>query len=140
MRVVTLEEHISLPQFDNRISKEARMARGWPTPDSATSPMKRVEEALAEVGDMRIKSMDEAGVTVQVLSVTAPDGDIMEADKAVAYAKEYNDEIKRLTDMHASRFAAFAVLPMKAAEAAAEELERAVTQHGFCGHDDKRNH
>ena len=133
MRVITLEEHISLPQFDNRISKEARITRGWPDPDGSASPMKRVEEQLEEVGEQRIKSMDEAGITMQVLSVTAPGGDIIEAGEAIPYAKEYNDEIKRLIDVHPDRFSAFAVLPMKAPEAAAEELERAVKELRFVG-------
>ena len=133
MRVVTLEEHISLPQFDNRISKEARIARGWPDPASSASPMARVEKQLQEVGDQRIKSMDEGGILMQVLSVTAPGGDILETSEAIPYAKEYNDEIKRLVDVHPDRFSAFAVLPMKAPEAAAEELERAVKGLGFVG-------
>lgn len=133
MRVVTLEEHISLPQFDGRISKEARMARGWPSPDSSASPMKRVEQQLEEVGEERISDMDDNGITVQVLSVTAPGGDILEPADAVHYAKDYNNEMAKLAAAHPDRFNAFAVLPMTAPEAAADELERAVKDLGFCG-------
>ncbi len=133
MRVVTLEEHISLPQFDNRISKEARMKRGWPNPDGNASPMNRVKHQLEEVGEARIQSMDEAGITLQVLSVTAPGGDILEAGEDIPYAKDYNNEIKRLVDAYPDRFAAFAVLPMKAPDEAADELERAVKELGFVG-------
>ncbi len=133
MRIVTLEEHISLPQFDKRISNEARIARGWPSPDSAASPMNRVKHQLGEVGDERIKSMDEAGISMQVLSVTAPAADILEAGEAIPFTRDYNNEIKRLVDAHPDRFAAFAVLPMKAPEAAAEELERSVKELGFIG-------
>ncbi len=133
MRVVTLEEHISLPQFDNRISKEARIARGWPNPDSNASPMQRVQHQLQEVGEERIEDMDAAGVAMQVLSVTAPGGDILEADEAISYAKDYNDAIAKIVEKYKERFAAFAVLPMKAPEAAADELERAITSLGFVG-------
>lgn len=133
MRIVTLEEHISLPQFDNRISKEARMRRGWPNPDAEASPMRRVQHQLEEVGEERIADMDASGITVQVLSVTAPGGDILEPKEAVSYATDYNNEIARIVADSNNRFAAFAVLPMKAPEAAAEELERAVKGLGFCG-------
>lgn len=133
MRIVTLEEHISLPQFDNRINKEARIKRGWPDIDSDASPMRHVELQLQEVGDERIADMDESGITMQVLSVTAPGGDIIEGEEAIRYAKEYNDAIKKITDQHKERFAAFAVLPMTQPKAAAEELERAVKNLGFVG-------
>ncbi len=133
MRIVTLEEHISLPEFDNRISKEARMKRGWPNPDEDASPMKRVEHQLEEVDKERIEDMDASGITMQVLSVTAPGGDILAPEDAIPYAKDYNNAIAKITAAHPDRFAAFAVLPMKAPEAAAEELERAVKTLGFCG-------
>ena len=133
MRIVTLEEHISLPQFDNRISKEARMKRGWPDPEADASPMKRVQQQLEEVDEERIKDMDESGITLQVLSVTAPGGDLLEGDEAISYAHDYNNEIARLVARYKQRFAAFAVLPMTVPSAAAEELERAVKTLGFCG-------
>ncbi len=133
MRVVTLEEHISFPQFDDRISKEARIARGWANPDSDASPMNRVQRQLEEVGEERIADMNKTGITMQVLSVTAPGGDILEPSEAVLFAKDYNDEIKKRVDAHPDRFAAFAVLPMKAPEAAAVVLERAVKELSFCG-------
>ena len=133
MRIVTLEEHISLPQFDNRISKEARIKRGWPDPGTSASPMQRVQHQLKEVDEERIADMDESGITMQVLSVTAPGGDILESQDAISYATDYNNEMKQIVNRHSSRFAAFAVLPMKAPEVAADELERAVTSLGFVG-------
>src|SRR5579875_7112 len=132
MRVVTLEEHISLPQFDNRISKEARMKRGWPDPDGAASPMQRVEKQLEDVENERLQSMDRNGITMQVLSVTAPGGDILEPEEAISYARDYNDEMAKIVAAHPDRYSAFAILPMTAPEAAASELERAVKTLGFC--------
>lgn len=133
MRIVTLEEHISLPQFDNRISKEARIKRGWPDVDSNASPMERVEEQLQEVGEKRIADMNESGIRMQVLSVTAPGGDIIEGEEAIRYAKDYNDAIAKIVDEYKERFAAFAVLPMTSPNEAAGELERAVKELGFVG-------
>jgi predicted TIM-barrel fold metal-dependent hydrolase len=133
MRIITLEEHISLPQFDHRITKKARMARGWPDPDADASPTKRVQHQLEEVGEERLSSMDKNGITVQVLSVTAPGGDILEPADAIAYARDYNNAIANIVAPHPDRFAAFAILPMTAPDAAAKELERAVSELGFCG-------
>ena len=133
MRVVTLEEHISLPQFDNHITKKTRIARGWPDPDADASPTKRVQHQLEDVSEERLSSMDKNGITVQVLSVTAPGGDILEPADAITYAHDYNDAIARIVTTHPDRFAAFAILPMTAPEAAAKELARAVNELGFCG-------
>ena len=133
MRIVTLEEHISLPKFDNRISKEARIKRGWPDPDAEASPMKRVQHQLEETGKERIADMDASGINMQVLSVTAPGGDILEPGEAISYARDYNNAIAKIITAHPDRFAAFAVLPMQAPEAAAEELERTIKTPGFCG-------
>ena len=54
MRVVALEEHISLPQFAGRIPKKAREVRGWPDPADDASPFRRVQQQLQDVGDGRI--------------------------------------------------------------------------------------
>ncbi len=133
MRIVALEEHISLPQFDIRISKEARIKRGWPDPDAEASPMKRVQHQLEETGKERIADMDASDINMQVLSVTAPGGDILEPDEAITYARDYNNAIAKIITAHPDRFAAFAVLPMQVPEAAAEELERTIKIQGFCG-------
>ena len=133
MRIVTLEEHISLPQFDNRISKEARMKRGWPDPGGDDSPVNRVKKQLEEVGDEIISDMDACGITMQVLSVTAPGGDILENKEAVNYVTDYNNEIANIIAKYPQRFAAFAVLPMAVPQAAADELQRDVTGLKFCG-------
>lgn len=133
MRIVTLEEHISLPHLDGRITNEQRKARGWPDLDSSTSPMKRVQHQLEEVGTERLNDMDDNGITLQVLSVTAPGGDVLQPADAVPYARDYNNEMARLVAAHPSRFNAFAALPMTAPEEAADELERAIKGLGFCG-------
>ncbi len=132
MRVVTLEEHISLPQFDSRISTEAKIKRGWPAEKSA-SPMNRVKHQLEEVGEERVRDMDDNGITMQVLSVTAPGGDILEPEEAVDYAYDYNNAIAKIITKYPERFAAFAVLPSTSPDQAADELERAVTTLGFVG-------
>jgi hypothetical protein len=53
----------------------------------------------------------------------------MPPDQGLDLARAYNDRLKQLSD----RFAGFAHLPMTAPEAAADELQRAVENLGFCG-------
>jgi hypothetical protein len=54
-------------------------------------------------------------------------------DAGPAFARRYNDELAAVVRKHPDRFSAFAHLPLTAPEAAADELERTVRQHGFCG-------
>ena len=71
MRVVALEEHFSVPALVQRIDKGAISRRGFTARKTApgrANPM----ELLPEIGEIRLKSMDEAGVTMQVLSAGGP--------------------------------------------------------------------
>lgn len=133
MRIVALEEHVSFPELTRRIPKELITARGWPSPDSPNLPMQQVESQLQEVGDERLRKMDEAGITVQVLSVSGEGADLLDATEGPALARDYNDALAQKIAVHPNRFAGFAHLPMTAPEAAADELERTVTELHFCG-------
>jgi 2,3-dihydroxybenzoate decarboxylase len=88
---------------------------------------------LGDVGDGRIKAMDEAGIDVQVLSHTAPSTQKLEPDVAVAMARRVNDRLAAAIAVHPTRFAGFAALPTVDPVAAADELERTVTTLGFKG-------
>src|SRR5690606_37696686 len=54
-------------------------------------------------------------------------------DVAAALARDVNDRLAKVCAANPSRFAAFAALPTADPEAAADELERTVKQHGFKG-------
>ena len=77
--------------------------------------------------------MDVAGVDVQVLSLTSPGVEQLDAAEAVALAREANDALAEAVRRRPDRLAGFAALPTPAPEDAAEELERAVREHGFVG-------
>ena len=74
----------------------------------APNPM----ELLPEIGEGRLKSMDEAGVTVQVLSVAGPGPDLVPGPDGVALAREINDHLAAAIARHPDRFAGFANLPL----------------------------
>jgi predicted TIM-barrel fold metal-dependent hydrolase len=92
-----------------------------------------IAEPISDLGDGRIAAMDDAGVDVAVLSLAAPGVEQLDGPEAVRLARECNDELAAACGRYPDRLAGFAALPISAPEAAAEELERVVREHGFVG-------
>src|SRR5207244_4436386 len=88
---------------------------------------------LDDLGELRLKEMDEAGIDIQVLSHGAPSTQRMDAATAVRLARDANDRLAKVIAGRPDRFAGFAALPTPDPKAAADELERTVTEHGFKG-------
>jgi predicted TIM-barrel fold metal-dependent hydrolase len=88
--------------------------------------------AAREVGASRIAAMDQHGIDVQVLSYSSP-LQLAPASQAIELARAANDKLAASVDANPERFAAFAILPWQEPAAAAEELERTVTQLGMVG-------
>lgn len=88
---------------------------------------------LHDLGELRLKEMDEAGVDVQVLSHGAPSAQKLSGDAAVALTQRVNDRLHQAIRAHPARFAGFAALPTSDPLAAADELERTVAKLGFKG-------
>ena len=121
-RVIALEEHY----WDREVA--ARFTeRGIEMRDP------RLQERLFDLGSLRLREMDEAGIDFQVLSHGAPSLQRMEAEAAVPLARQANDRLHEVVLRHGDRFAAFAQLPTADPKAAADELERTVTKLGFKG-------
>ncbi|MCC6777379.1 MAG: amidohydrolase [Hyphomicrobiales bacterium] len=92
-----------------------------------------VEQRLLDLGQLRLREMDEAGIDIQVLSHGAPGTQKLDADTAVRVTRQTNDRLHAFIKTNPTRFAALAILPTPAPKAAADELERAVTQLDFKG-------
>jgi predicted TIM-barrel fold metal-dependent hydrolase len=127
MRIVTLEEHISFPEMVAQIPKDALGGFGQ------SAAMQRIAPRLADITGERLKSMDDNGITMQVLSVDSAGANLLSAEQGPAFATQYNDSIADRIKGFEHRFTAFAHLPMTAPLAAADELERAVRGHHFRG-------
>jgi predicted TIM-barrel fold metal-dependent hydrolase len=87
---------------------------------------------LHDLGALRIKEMDEAGIDIQVLSHGAPSTQKLPADTAAALTRRVNDRLHAVVAGNPQRFAAFAALPTAVPDAAADELER-TAKLGFKG-------
>ena len=132
MRVVAIEEHFTVPALVQRIDPNEMSRRGFRSrklPVNGPNPI----ELLPEIGERRLQSMDEAGITVQVLSNTGPGPDIVPGPDGIDIASEMNDHLAAAIAHYPERFAGFAVLPMQSPDAAITELVRAVKDLGFVG-------
>ena len=122
MRLVTLEEHLTLPELRDRIPRSTAEAGGW-NPSFVDRLLGMM--LIADGGEARVAEMDEAGIAVQVLSVVSPGADLLEGEAAIGFAREANDRLADMVARHPARFGGFAQLPMSDGEAAAKELGRA---------------
>jgi predicted TIM-barrel fold metal-dependent hydrolase len=121
LRVITIEEHYQDPD----------VVRAYAPEDAKQLPA--IAERLNDLTGLRIKEMDEAGIDMQVLSHANPGLQKLNAENAVRLARVANDRLAATVRAHPTRFAAFAAIPTPDPKAAADELERAVTQLGFKG-------
>src|SRR5437868_8623886 len=113
-RVVALEEHY----WDPEVMKLYKGTDGRPA----------LRDRLLDLGELRLKEMDDAGIDFQVLSHANPGVQRMDAATAVPLARQANDTLFEMISARPERFAAFATLPTPDPKAAADELDRAVSE------------
>src|SRR5262245_19023736 len=119
--VIAVEEHY----WDKEMSSTyVGLEAGRPGPQM---------ERLFDLGALRLKEMDECGIDMQVISHGAPSAQKLPADRAAEIVRGVNDRLAAACAANPKRLAAFAALPSNDPKAAADELERAVTRHGFKG-------
>jgi uncharacterized protein len=127
MRTITLEEHFATPEFFNGPGRELKNRA-----EQVGGRYANLLERLCDVGAKRIAEMDAAGIDMQVLSLSAPGVEQLEAADAIALARSTNDCLADAVKNNPTRFAGFAALPTAAPDQAAKELERRI-QQGFKG-------
>ena len=127
MRTITLEEHYAMPGFFDGPGRELKRRA-----ETVGGRYANLIERLCDVGGKRLAEMDSAGIDMQVLSLTAPGVEQLEAAEAIALAREANDYLADAVRKNPARFAGLAALPTSAPDKAAAELERRVRE-GFKG-------
>ena len=132
VKTIALEELFSTPMQRQKSPPESEFRAFYLASRSAHLGHSIVDQ-LAALGELRLAYMDAAGIDMQVLSCTSPDPQAFEAAEAIPLATDANDRLHEAVQRHPDRFAGFAALPTAAADAAADELERAVTTLGFKG-------
>jgi predicted TIM-barrel fold metal-dependent hydrolase len=129
MRTIGVEEHF--------VTEEVLAA--WGQMDLADpegwngAPEGEIRDRLGDVGERRLAAMDDAGIDVQVISLTAPGLHSLRAEEARDLQVITNDRISELVRATPERFQGFATLALPDPVAAAAELERAVKTLGLQG-------
>jgi 2,3-dihydroxybenzoate decarboxylase len=120
-RVIAIEEHY----YDAEVVSQY---------DGADSHLGHfVRSKLEDTGAERLAAMDAAGIDMQVLSHGSPSTQRMDPATGVRVARSANERLAELCRSHPDRFAGFAMLPTTDPAAAADELERCVTELGLVG-------
>ncbi len=132
MKIITLEEHINLKTLSQALAK-------YPSEDAMRTDCAGSPElpyfpdmTLYSNIDARIEDMDKNSITKQILSAPVCSG-LLPKGEAATVVKEANDELAQNVSLYPNRLGAFAVLPWSDPDAAAKELERAITELGFQG-------
>src|SRR5580658_5824316 len=108
MRIVTLEEHLTFPELTRQIPKELIAKRSI----EHSPMMQQLLPKLADITGERLRSMDDNGISLQILSVAGAGADLLNSTDGPEFARKYNDAIaEKITD-YPGRFAGFAHLPM----------------------------
>ena len=131
MRIISIEDHFSTPPYRQKAA--INEARNFYMISRSEQIGHDIGTELDDLGASRLKHMDAEGVDMQVLSLNVPMAQSFTSDEAIAAAREVNERLAAAMQQHPTRFAGFAALPTAVPEAAADELERCVTDHGLVG-------
>src|SRR5258707_14566855 len=96
--VIALEEHY----------RDAAVAKTFGAGEARDPELRR---RLDDLGALRLKEMDEAGIDAQVISHGAPSTQRLDAATAVPPAKRANDRLHEAVRAHPERVAGFSAHP-----------------------------
>ncbi len=140
MKLYDLEHHFYIKETIDAMKKR----KGYPNYDekedvinwykSLPMPQGPLLKKLLELGDERVRMMDELGISTAVLS-TSQGVEDLETEESIELARKTNDAAYQVTQKYPGRFLGSAILPTKYVDAALVELERCVKDLGFvCWH------
>ena len=130
MKIIGLEEHFVTAEV---LAAWRALDPRWRDVALQHSDGGEIGGRLIDLAGARIAAMDETGMDVQVLSLTAPGVQSQEPGEAVALQTASNDLLAETVRGRPDRFQGFATLATPDPQAAARELERAVTELGLSG-------
>jgi 2,3-dihydroxybenzoate decarboxylase len=146
MKTIATEEHFHGPYYLDYVQtrkgyprlEHIKGDRGqdiwqwWSNESEYQLWLPRAINKMRDLGEGRIKEMDESGIDMQILSFT-PGIDDFDAAEGTAVTRKVNEDLSEAVKNHPQRFAGLAALAMKDPVAAADELERAVKELGLKG-------
>ncbi|WP_305096741.1 amidohydrolase family protein [Croceibacterium aestuarii] len=90
-------------------------------------------DGLLDAEQARLRQMDELGVDMHLMALTAPGVQMFDADTAMELAIVANDRLAALCRKYPTRFAGLASFAPHSPKRAAREMERAVNELGLNG-------
>lgn len=123
---IALEEHFTTDENNRLWDAEGESRR------NGKRYMEYAEKHLNKP-ELRLELMDQFGIEKMILSLTSPGAQsILDKKKSVEFAKRTNDLMAEFSAKY-PRFMGFATVALQDPAAAADELERAITQLGMKG-------
>jgi predicted TIM-barrel fold metal-dependent hydrolase len=130
MKIIGLEEHFVT---NDVLTAWEALDPKWQDVALTQSDGGETGRRLVDLGDDRLAAMDETGLDIQVLSLTAPGVQSLEPADATAFQAASNDLLAETVRSKSERYQGFATLATPDPRAAAREQERAVTKLGLNG-------
>ena len=118
--IIAIEEHFMHPSLTDHFANRGHQPE-------------KIKSRLYDFTKIRIQEMDEAGISMQILSHQSPGSQRLDENIALYACQNSNDALNEVINSNPNRFHGFAMLPTKLPELAAKELERAVKQLGLKG-------
>ncbi|MBC2778621.1 amidohydrolase family protein [Parasphingopyxis marina] len=131
LRIATEEAFATQEQIDGflRLVREGKADKGtvslWGF--YATSPSERAQaimSGLLDLDEQRIRHMDETGIDIAILSLTAPGVQVFEAEEAKGIVSRANDYLKDAVDRHPERYVGMTSIAPQDPEWSAREIAR----------------
>ena len=137
MRRIATEEAFSIPEIAQQLRQVARgpsssldklLISGIYDSQAGGSGYGSMHflEGLIDIEGRRLKEMDELGVDMHLLSLTAPGVQMFDADTATELAALTNDRLADVCRRYPTRFAGLASFAPQSPKRAAKEMERAI--------------
>jgi len=138
-RKIATEEAFSIPEVAAELKQVSRgpghsldklLVKGIYDPENdgqGYGQMKFID-GLIDIEGERLRQMDQYGVDMHLLSLTAPGVQMFDADTATDLARLANDRLAEVIARHPTRFAGLASFAPQSPKRAAREMERCVNE------------
>jgi 5-carboxyvanillate decarboxylase len=142
MTIIDTEAHFYTKEYQDYLFSRQEVPREemykgyvrlWYEPEIWEPHGLEIEDRLLEMSEGRLRNMDQAGIDMQVLSLSAPGCEQFNLVDGTAYARKTNDALSKVVNRRPDRFIGLAALAPQQPDEAARELERSVKELGFRG-------
>ena len=144
VRLIATEEAWSIPEVAAELKKIANsptqsldklLVKGIYDAPTDTSGYGVLDflSGLLDAEQQRLSQMDQYGVDMHLMALTAPGVQMIDADTAHELAMLANDRLAALCKKYPTRFAGLASFAPHSPKRAAKEMERCVHEHGLNG-------